>query len=405
MKRLAIVGNGIAAGSLLSEIQKNGGQFETVVFGDEATPAYNRVLLSSVLAGEMSLQDISLQQDDWYQQHNIQCKLGTRIESINTELKVLHCQNGESYHYDVLVLATGAQSRCIDIPGTHLPGVIAFRTAADAKQLQEIANSDRKTVVLGGGLLGLEAAAGLAQHGADVALVHRNDYLMNRQLDKTSAKLLQQALEQRGVKFVLGDAPTALLGSDKVDAVQLNSGLCIEASCVVQAAGITPNTALAMQSGIECKHGILVDDQMQSKINDIYALGECCEHQNKTIGLVAPIREQADVLARVLCGDPQAAYAAKSTATQLKVSGIHLFSAGDLTPADSDAEEIVLSNPATTGIKDTSYRKLIISNNRLSGIVLYGDTSDSHWYFEQLQAGNDISNNRESLLFGQAFCA
>lgn len=405
MKTLAIVGNGIAAGSLLSEIQRLGGEFKAIVFGDEPTPAYNRVLLSSVLAGDQSMDDIALQADDWYREQNIECKLGTRIESIDTSNKILHCQHGESTPYDLLVLATGARSRCLDIPGTTLPGVLAFRTVADAEQLQDVASKHGKTVVLGGGLLGLEAAAGLAGHGADVTLVHRNDYLMNRQLDKTSATLLQQALEQRGIKFELGDAPNALLGTDTVEAVQLASGKTLEANCVVQAAGITPNIELANNAGIHCQHGIVVDDQMRTDINGVYALGECCEHQDKTIGLVAPIKEQAEVLARVLCGDEQAVYSAKSTATQLKVSGIHLFSAGDLSPRDTTAEEIVFSSPAESNTQDASYRKLIIHNNRLCGVVLYGDTSDSHWYFEQLQAGNDISERRENLLFGQAFCA
>ena len=406
MEKLLIIGNGIATGALLQELQQLGtNRFEITVFGDEAVPAYNRVLLSNVLAGEESAENIALQSEHWYQQNNITRVLATRIVSIDKEKQAIICQHGNTYAYDLLVLATGACSRLLDIPGKQLEGVLPFRTLADAEQLQQVAQSTTKTVVLGGGLLGLEAAAGLASRGSDVTVVHRNSYLMNRQLDSHAANLLQEELARKGVQFRLGRTPTALTGTTKVETVQLDNGETLQAGCVVQAAGITPNVSLARSCDIPCREGVLVNRYLQTAVKAVYALGECCEHKGKTVGLVAPIRDQSKVLARVLHGDRTLAYRAKATATQLKVSGIQLFSAGELTVQKEPADEIYLSAPSPSNSYSTSYRKLLIRNNQVAGVVLFGDISDSQWYFEKLQAGNDIANLREDLLFGQAFCA
>ena len=409
MKKLLVIGNGIATGALLQELQElqqlGSDRFEITVFGDEASPAYNRVLLSNVLAGEESPENIALQSELWYQQHNITRVLATRIVSIDKDKQAVTCQHGKAYPYDLLVLATGARSRVLEIPGNQLDGVVSFRSLADAERLQKVANSATKTVVLGGGLLGLEAAAGLAKHGADVTVVHRNKYLMNRQLDIHAANLLQEELARKGVKFQLGRTPTAVTGTTEVEGVRLDNNELLEAGCVVQAAGITANTSLAQASDIPSRKGILVNRYLQTAVKSVYALGECCEHKGQTVGLVAPIRDQAKVLARVLHGDRTLAYRAKATATQLKVSGIQLFSAGELTAHKFPAEEIILRAPSPSDGYSTSYRKLLIRNNQVAGVVLFGDISDSQWYFEKLQAGNDIAPYREDLLFGQAFCA
>jgi nitrite reductase (NADH) large subunit len=406
MKKLLVIGNGIAAGALLQELEQLGMEgFDITIFGDESTPAYNRVLLSNVLAGEESPENIELQSERWYQEHNIKRVLGTRIVAIDHDEQIITSECGTSYNYDLLVLATGASSRALDIPGKQLAGVMAFRSLDDAAILQQVANAATKTVVLGGGLLGLEAAAGLAKHGADVTVVHRNSYLMNRQLDRHAANLLQEELARKGVKFQLGRSPIELIGTSQVEGVRLDNDELVSAGCVIQAAGIEANISLAQASNIPSRKGILVNRHLQTAVKSVYALGECCEHKGETIGLVAPIRDQAKVLARVLLGDKTLAYRAKVTATQLKVSGIQLFSAGELIAQNEPAEEIYLRAPSPSDEYSTSYRKLLIRNNQVAGVVLFGDTSDSQWYFEKLQAGNDISQVREDLLFGQAFCA
>lgn len=406
MKKIIIIGNGIATDSLLVELmQISEKPHDITVFGDEATPAYNRVLLSNVLAGEESAENIALQTKDWYCKHGIVHVLGTRIISIDYNKKSITCNHGNSYTYDALVISTGASSRAIDIPGKELEGVMSFRSIADAQELKQKSNKQSKTVVLGGGLLGLEAAAGLAKHSSKVTVVHRNNYLMNRQLDTTAAQLLQAELENKGISFQLGRIPIALTGAKKVNGVMLDNSTLIEATCVVQAAGIQPNITLAQRSNIPCSKGVMVNDHLKTAVESVFALGECCEHQNRTVGLVSPIRDQAKVLASVLNDKPTLAYKPKACATQLKVSGIELFSAGELTATEKPTEELSLTIPTSSTKQSNSYRKILIKNNQLAGVVLLGDTSDSQWYFELLQAGVNIRDIRENLLFGQAFCA
>ncbi|MGB0865663.1 MAG: NAD(P)/FAD-dependent oxidoreductase, partial [Granulosicoccaceae bacterium] len=271
--------------------------------------------------------------------------------------------------------------------------------------LQSLIGSSAKTVVLGGGLLGLEAAAGLARQGTDVTVVHRHAILMNRQLDTEASRLLQARLESMGVRFRTAIEPTALQGDTRVEAVELANGEFLEADCVVQAAGIVANAELARASGLECDQGVLVDDYLRTNKPSVYALGECCEHQGVTVGLVAPIREQAKTLAKVLLGDISQPYRPTATSALLKVSGVQLFSAGDLRPQSPRAEEIVFKAPASASKGSSSYRKIIIHNRKLAGVVMFGDTSDSPWFLEKIQARTDIEDQRENLIFGRQFCA
>jgi len=404
-RRLVIIGNSIAASCLLDELVDAGSSdFEITVIGQENMLAYNRVMLPVVLSGEKTLEQISLHDAQWYSDNNIQCVLAQTITAVDRDRQVVIDTHGGETPYDQLVFATGAATRDIPITGHTLPGVMAFRDMADVDTLRSIATNGCKVVVLGGGLLGLEAAASMSGNGAEVTLVHRNTHIMNRQLDAQAGQLLQSELESRGITIKLGHAPEAVLGEDCVEAVQLANGERIAADVVIQAAGISPRYSLAKDAGLDCRHAILVNDQMRTSDDKVFALGECCEHDGTTIGLVAPIRQHAAVLAQVLLGETQAAYAPSATATQLKVSGVQLFSAGDI-HADENTEELEFFAPALSDQLPSSYRKIFINNNCIRGVVMYGDTSDSNWYFDLLQAGTDVSAIREQLLFGQAFCA
>ncbi|MBD9416255.1 NAD(P)/FAD-dependent oxidoreductase [Pseudomonas sp. PDM16] len=397
--KLVMVGNGMAGVRTLEELLKLAPDlYEITVFGAEPHPNYNRILLSPVLAGEQTFADIVLNGLDWYEQHGIDLRLGRKVVSIDRKKRVVIADDGSTAHYDRLILATGSTPFMPPVPGNRLQGVIAYRDIADTELMMQTARTHSHAVVIGGGLLGLEAANGLRQRGMDVTVVHLADWLLERQLDKTAGKLLQQALEERGIHFRLNEQTEELLdyGNGRVCAVQFKGGDVIPADLVVMAAGIRPNFELAEKAGIPCNRGILVDDTLQTYDPRVYAVGECANHRGIAYGLVAPLFEQAKVCANHLAMLGTARYQGSVISTKLKVTGIDLFSAGNFMGGD-DTETITLTDPL-----GSVYKKLVIKDDVLVGGCLYGDTLDGSWYFQQIREGADISSVRDHLMFGQA---
>jgi NAD(P)H-dependent nitrite reductase large subunit len=397
--KLVMVGNGMAGVRTLEELLKLAPDlYEITVFGAEPHPNYNRILLSPVLAGEQSFDDIVLNGLDWYEQHGIDLRLGRKVVSIDRKKRVVIADDGSSAQYDRLILATGSNPFILPVPGNRLEGVIAYRDIADTEQMMQAARTHSHAVVIGGGLLGLEAANGLRQRGMDVTVVHLADWLLERQLDKTAGELLKQALEARGIRFRLSEQTDELLdyGTGRVCAVQFKGGDVIPADLVVMAAGVRPNTELAEKAGIPCNRGIQVDDCLQTYDPRVYAVGECANHRGIAYGLVAPLFEQAKVCANHLAMLGTARYQGSVISTKLKVTGIDLFSAGDFMGGD-DTETITLSDPI-----GSVYKKLVIKDDVLVGGCLYGDTLDGSWYFQQICGGADISGVRDHLMFGKA---
>lgn len=396
---LVIVGNGMAAARLVEELTKRApGRYAIAVIGDEPALAYNRVLLSSLLAGEVAEKDIELKSRDWWKAQGVTLVYGHRATDIDTRSRQVHLDEGANLAFSKLVLATGSEPIRLPLPGTELPGVLTFRDVNDVRAITARAGPKKRAVVIGGGLLGLEAAYGLNKAGAAVTVVHLMDRLMERQLDARSAGMLKSALEARGVEVLLGAESIAVEGRDKAEGVRLADGRVLDADLVVMAAGIRPRADLARAGDLRVNRGIVVDDQMQTSATGIYALGECAEHRGICYGLVEPAYEQARVLACHLSGE-SASYAGSLLATNLKMSGVNLFSAGDFLGAPA-TESIVLTD-AEHGI----YRKLVVKEGRLAGAVLLGDTVDALWYLDLIRSGEAIGAIRDSLVFGQAFCA
>jgi len=398
-KRLVMVGNGMAGVRTLEELLKIAPeQYEITVFGTEPHPNYNRILLSPLLAGEMTIEQIILNDRQWYADHGITLHLGKTVSTIDRVRRRVITDDGLEAPYDRLLLATGSRPFMLPVPGNDLPGVISYRDIADTEQMIDAARRYRHAVVIGGGLLGLEAANGLKARGMDVTVVHLADWLLERQLDATAGRMLQKSLEERGLKFLLGKQTELLIAgeSGRVAALRLKDGLQIPADLVVMAVGIRPNTQLAEAAGIYCHRGIVVNDTLQTYDPKIYAVGECVAHRGVAYGLVAPLFEQGKVAANHLANYGISRYTGSVTSTKLKVTGIDLFSAGDFS-GGKDSEEIVL-NDAAGGV----YKKLVIRDNRLVGGVLYGDTADGPWYVQLLRDGQDIHEIRDHLLFGQA---
>ncbi|WP_300454652.1 nitrite reductase large subunit NirB [Accumulibacter sp.] len=398
-QRLVMVGNGMAGVRTLEELLKIApDRYQITVFGAEPHPNYNRILLSPVLAGEMTIQDIVLNDHAWYARHGITLHLGKKVSRIDRVRRQVIAEDGTAADYDRLLLATGSTPFILPIPGNALPGVISYRDIADTDAMIDAARRYRHAVVIGGGLLGLEAANGLKLRGMDVTVIHLSDWLLERQLDETAGRMLQRSLEDRGLKFLLGKQTEMLVAgeSGRVAAVRLKDGLELPAELVVMAVGIRPNTALAEAAGIHCQRGIVVNDTLQTFDPKVYAVGECVAHRGIAYGLVAPLFEQGKVAANHLAHYGIGRYTGSVTSTKLKVTGIDLFSAGDFL-GGKDTEEIVL-NDAAAGV----YKKLVIKDNRLVGGVLYGDTADGPWYFQLLRDAQDIHEIRDHLLFGQS---
>lgn len=396
--RLVLVGNGMAGVRTLEELlQLAPGLHDVTVFGAEPHPNYNRILLSPVLAGEQTLDDIVLNRPEWYRRHGITLHCGRSITAIDRRRRVVTADDGSEAPYDQLLLATGSVPFVPPVPGRDLPGVLAYRDIADTQAMIDAAAKYRHAVVVGGGLLGLEAAHGLARRGMAVTVVHLMPWLMERQLDQAAARLLQQSLEARGLQFVLGAQTSALEGEGRVQRLRLADGRVLPADLVVMAAGIRPRTDLAERAGLLCQRGIVVHDTMQTVTDPrIWAVGECAAHRGIAYGLVAPLYEQARVCATHLAQRGTGCYAGSRTHTRLKVTGIELFSAGDFA-GGAGCEEIVLSDPFS-GV----YKKLVIREDRLVGACLYGDTDDGAWYWRLLNEGGSVQPLRDRLMAGEA---
>jgi nitrite reductase (NADH) large subunit len=401
--KLVIIGNGMATSRLLDELLHRGvSGFDITVFGEEPGGAYNRIQLSPLLAGDTDRKAIQLKSAAWYKHHNISLHSGDPVVRIERDRRRVISKHGVECHYDQLILATGSRPAKIPAGNQNLNGIFDFRTEQDVTQILHQVEDSREALVIGGGLLGLEAADALAKKGLNVTLIHRGDWLMNRQLDPQAGELLRQALVLRGIRFVLGDEVSHFEGGNAVqNAVQgavLKSGTRLDAQLVVIATGISPNAALAREAGLSCERGLQVDDLLRSSDAHISALGECIEHRGRTFGLVAPIWEQARLLADRLVRGLTTPYRDAPVPTKLKVSGINLFSAGEYLDAPG-LDTLTLSDPHS-GV----YRKLLLRDARLVGVVLYGDVQDGQWYFEQMQLQNDLSDLMPMLVFGRHYC-
>jgi nitrite reductase (NADH) large subunit len=423
-KQLVIIGNGLATMQLLKELghQKD---YLVTVLSAENVPHYNRIMLSSLLAQETDLQSITPCDDAWYEERNIQVLLNHRVIKVDCQKQSLNCENGAHFHYDKLIFATGSRAFIPPMPGTQQPdvleGVMGFRKLIDVDFMQQVTSHYKKAVVIGAGLLGIEAAVGLVKQGMDVTLLHRRDVLMNRQIDSKASDLLIKELKGRGINIATGHGPIALHGAtienqtvtdtreglsanSKVCFVELDNGDKLAADLVIFATGIVPCTPLAQTTGLVVEKGICVDAQLQTSHDNIYALGECCEFEGNTYGLVAPIWNQARVLAKQLTlkeDEEVPVYYEELFATKLKVSGIDVHSMGIINTEETDLQcETLEFNDFERSI----YKKILISDHKVVGAVLYGDVADSQWYFELLQQAHNIEAFRQELIFGQAFC-
>lgn len=395
-ERLAVIGAGMAAARLLGEIaQRCPDRYEVTVLGAEAHEPYNRILLSALLSGERKAEDLGL--EDWRALSGVEFRLADPVAQLDRADRVAMTQSGARIPYDRLVLAVGSEPLRLPLPGMDLPGVYTFRDRNDAETLIAASAVARHAVVIGGGLLGLEAAYGLARRGVAVTVVHLMPWLMERQIDQVAGALLEASLAAQGIRVMLEAETEAVLGDERVRAVRLKDGEVIPADLVVVAIGIKPNTTIAREAGLAVNRGIIVDDGMTTSDPAILAIGECAEHRGATYGLVAPLWDQAAVAAARLAGKSESGYAGSLTATQLKVTGVELFSAGQIAASDG-AEEIVYQD-SDAGI----YRKLVLKDGRLAGAVLLGDARDGVWYAELMRRSADVNPLRRDLVFGRDF--
>ena len=394
--RLVVIGNGMAGIRTIEELLKmSADEFDIPVFGAEPQPNYNRILLSPVLSGEMEFQDTVLNDWSWYEDNHITLHTGKTVTKIDRVRCTVETEDGLVAPYDRLLIATGSNPIMLPVPGIALPGVLGYRSIDDVEKMLAAAQPGKRAVVIGGGLLGLEAANGLSLRGMDVSVVHLCEWPMERQLDKVGGGLLKEALEKRDLKFYLSRQTDAILGETAVTGLRFKDGEEIAADLVVMSAGIRPNITLAKSAAIHCERGIVVSDTMQTYDPKIYSVGECVQHRGQTYGLVAPLFEQAKVAANHLAQYGRMRYEGSSVSTKLKVTGIDLFSAGDFNPVAGDDE--LLLQDAARGV----YKKLVLRDNKLRGAVMYGDTVDGPWYFQMMRDGTDVSEMREHLLFGQ----
>ncbi len=398
-KRLVVVGNGMAGMRTVDELLKHApGRYDITVFGTEPHGNYNRIQLSPVLAGEKTLADIVTHTPAWYAENGIELIAGDTVIDINRALRTVTTRSGRVTHYDKLLLATGSTPFIPRMPGSTLPGVVGFRTIEDVELMLKAAQHYSRAIVIGGGLLGLEAACALRKQGMKVTVVHRMQWLMERQLDETAAGLLQKTLERRGIRFVLAADTREISGDWRVREVILQDGQRLPTDLVVVAAGVVPQANLAKSSGLRCERGVVVDDAMRSSDPSIYAVGECAQHRGTCYGIVAPLWEQAQVCAAHLAGnDRTAAYTGSVLSTKLKVTGVHVFSAGDFT-GEQGTHPLMLRDPRR-GI----YKKLVLRDDLLVGAVLYGEVQDGGWYFDLMQSRQSIAALRSKLIFGRSF--
>ncbi len=396
-QNLILIGNGMAGMRCIEELLKlEPEKYNITVFGEEPYGNYNRIMLSPVLADEKTIDEIMLNDEQWYVDNNITLLKGNKVVDIQRAKKQVVAEDGTTLPYDRLIIATGSTSFMLPLPGADKYGVIGFRDIHDVDVMLEASEKYKKAVVIGGGLLGLEAANGLMKQGMDVTVVHIMDTLMERQLDEPSAKMLQTSLEERGMKFLTGHSSKEILGDDRVTGLKFADDTHVDADLLVMAVGIKPNIALAQAAGLHCERGLVVNDTMQTFDPNIYSVGECVQHRGDLYGLVAPLFEQAKVAANHLAEIGIARYEGTVTSTMLKVTGIDLFSAGDF-HGDDETNELLFHDVA-----NGSYKKIIIRDNIIVGTVLYGDTIDGSWYFQMMKDKTSIADFRNTVLFGQA---
>lgn len=397
-QKLVVVGNGMAPGRILEDLfDTSPDAYDVTIFNAEPRVNYNRLMLSPVLSGEKTYEDIITHDDDWYAKHGITLHKAARVSAVDRDAKTVTSETGITASYDKLVIATGSNPFIIPLPGHDLDGVLTYRDLDDVERMIEVSQDEGAAVVIGGGLLGLEAAAGLKMQGMDVVVLHLMPTLMERQLDPAAGYLLERAFEELGIRVMTKANTHEIVGEGgKVAGVRLDDGTLIDCEMVVMAVGIRPSMGLAKEIGLDCNRGVLVSDDMRTSDPDIFSVGECVEHRDQCYGLVAPLYEMASVIAENLTGG-SAEYKGSVTATKLKVTGIDLYSAGDFAEAP-DREEIVLRD-ASSGV----YKRLVLKDNKIIGAVLYGETSDGPWFFDMLKKGTDVSEMRETLIFGQAY--
>jgi nitrite reductase (NADH) large subunit len=396
-QRLVVVGNGMAGMRTVEELLSRApDRFEITIIGAEPHPNYNRILLSSVLAGESTFDEIVVNSQSWYEERGIRLVLGNPAVAIDRAARRVVLADGIAISYDKLLLATGSKPLAPPIPGLELKGVRAFRDIADVEAMIDAARSDSRAVVIGGGLLGLEAGWGLRRRGMSVAVVHLMPTLMERQLDAIAGELLRRALDGRGLVVFTNSQVEEILGTDRAEGILLADGRHIPAELVVLAVGVRPNIDLARTAALDANRGILVGDDMCTSDPGIYAIGECTEHNGQVFGLIAPIWDQAKVCGARLAGDDRAVYVPAPVFTSLKITGIDVFSAGVLAAADEADEEITLHDA-----KGDLYKKLILREDKIVGSVLYGSVADGPWYAQLMREKTDISSVRDQIVFGR----
>jgi nitrite reductase (NADH) large subunit len=397
--RLLIIGNGMAATRLLDElVKRDAHRYAITVIGEEAVAGYNRIMLSPWLAQEKSLPDVITHDAAWYLQHGIALHSGDPVCQLETNQRQAITASGACFQWDHLVLATGSRAARLPIVGNDLPGVYTFRTLDDAQRMQQLAQHGGHAVVIGGGLLGLEAAYGLSRQGMNVSVVHNGDWLMNRQLDQEAGLLLQACLNARGIEVHTGAHSDCFVGTEHVEALQLQNGQRIDCDLAVMGIGVVPEISLARRAGVCCERAIVTDQRLRTSIDGISALGECCQIDGELFGMVAPIYQQARVLACRLLGEESESYQREVLPTRLKVSGVDVFSAGDLTDL-TQCRTLVWRDPVRG-----HYRRLWLRHSRLVATVLFGDVQDGHHYFELIQSQQRIIDPA-ALLLGMAVAA
>lgn len=394
---LVIIGAGMATARLLKELAEHEHGFAIEVIGEEPSPSYNRILLSSILAEDKSSDDINLIEDSWYVENSITLSLSEKVISLDTQNQTLRTDKNRTCGYDILVFAVGSVPFFPNIEGMDAENVLSFRTQQDLEKIRQLAQRSENAVVIGGGLLGLEAASGLTKLQVGVTVVNREQWIMQRQLDSTAAGLLQNLLEQQGMTFQSSTTASKLtVEENAVVAVELDSGETLDADMVLVTAGILPNSTLAKEAGVPCNRGILVNPQLRTGTPNIYALGECCELEKQLFGLVAPIYQQARVLANILTGDSDSAYVHRDCPTQLKVSGVTVVSAGELPFPESCQSQIV--HDKESGV----YRRLIFDNSKLTGFIMIGASDHSSWYGQLIEETDSLAEMRPWMMFGNS---
>lgn len=397
-QKLIVVGNGMAGIRTVEELLALApDKYDITVVSSETVAAYNRIMLSPVLSGEKTFDEIVTHPVGWYAEHGITLLAGRTVTDIERARRRVHLDDGTELAYDRMVLATGSVPFIIPVPGHQHPDVVSFRDIQDVNRMVAATAHKKRAAVIGGGLLGLEAANGLLRQGMEVTVIHDVAHLLNRQLDGEASTLLRDTLAARGMKFCLGASTAEIVAStdgSRLEKIVFKDGSELATDMVVMAVGIRPNVGMAKKIGLQVDKAILVNDTMQTFDPCIYAVGECVQHRGALFGLVAPLFEQAKVCANHLAEMGISRYVQRATATTLKVSGVNLFSAGDFT--DADAESLVLRDPAT-GV----YKRLLVKNDRVIGSVLYGDTNDGSWYFDLIREQRNVADMRESLLFGR----